>query len=167
MSPMIVILLLVLVGGFALLLAFAGRDPKDYDERQRIVHGRAYMAAFWVFLLSTFGIAIAQMIAGTNWLGTLSILVVGMLLALTVHSVVCICGDAYEKRGVKQRTTAICMSLLILTYGVIVLIDDKPLYWDGELTSGGIYLIAGAAYVIILAAYGLKWLHSRRRGGEE
>ena len=49
MNPIIVLLILLLVGGFAILLAVANRDPKDYDERQRIVHGKAYTAAFWVF----------------------------------------------------------------------------------------------------------------------
>lgn len=43
MSPFFLILILILLAGFAILLAIAGRDPKDYDERQRIVHGRAYM----------------------------------------------------------------------------------------------------------------------------
>ena len=167
MNPIIVLLILLLVGGFAILLAVANRDPKDYDERQRIVHGKAYMASFWVFTLVTLVIAVVQTFMEIQWLGTLSVLVCGLIPAMTVHAIVCIHGDAYEKRGVKQRTTALCMALLILTYGIIVLIDDKPLYLNGELTSGGIYLMAAIAYVIILAAYGIRWLRSRKSEDSE
>ncbi len=164
---MIGMFVLVLVLAFGLLLVAAGRDPRDYDERQRQVHGKAYAVAFWSFACSTILFALVQMLVGAEWLNTLSVLMAGLILSITVFSVVCVAGDAYEKRGVKRFRAAGGVAMLILINGINVLVRGNPLYENGGFTSSGLYLMLAGSYVIVLASYVLKWLHSRRCGNRE
>lgn len=163
---MLAVILVPMIALMIFIFALA-YDRKDYDERQKQVQGRAYAAAYFVLLLSTVGFALIQLLAQREWLNTLSLLIVGMVLSLLVHSLICIFGDAFVKLKVKQHVALGCMGALIVLYCIQALLDGKPLLRNGQFSSGALELMMAGYYVIVLLAYTGKQLYNRWREGRE
>ena len=164
MGPWILIILIVIA--FAVVLAAAGRDKADYDERQRQVQLRAYRAAFWVFLAFVLGFGLIELFVG-EILETLSVALAGMILSLTLHALICICGDAYLKlKASRPRFLALTTLILLLYLCNVLFFQDGPWLHGDQFSGRSIYLLTAGHFLVVDVAYFARYLYDRRGGCE-
>lgn len=136
----------------------------EYDERQVLARGRAFMWGFFSLMISLMVYGLADMIV-EPWCDTLTGCIICICVSLLVFASICIRQDAFagigQRRG-RNLTALLVLTLVNLMFGMMRVIDGELLE-DGVLCFRSVSLIVGVTTGIILAVY---WLHGVRERGE-
>lgn len=167
-SVIVPVVLIVLVGGFAVLVgAFAGNFnyKKLFDERQLIIQGRGFMVGFVVMLVYALAVVLAEAILGRELLDTSVALVICVDLGLVAFAEYCIVRDAYVSIRKSAVAEIVAMGILTVTFAVnaAVRIDDGLSFSErAKLRSGTIFAMQAAVCGIIGVTLLIKTLRDRR-----
>lgn len=136
----------------------------EYDERQVLARGRAFMWGFFSLMISLMVYGLADMIV-EPWCDTLTGCIICICVSLLVFASICIRQDAFAGIGrnrKRNQTVLLVLTLVNLMFGMMRVIDGELLE-DGVLCFRSVSLIVGVTTGIILAVY---WLHGVRERGE-
>ncbi len=161
------VVLIMLVGGFAVGVAFSGklRRGKDFDERQQAIQGREFMVGFTVMVAFSLSMVLAGVISGRELLDTSTALVLSMDLGLVAFAEYCIVKDAYVSIRKSPAAEIFAMGLLTVTFALnaAVRIDDGlRLSETAKLRSGAVFAMQAAVFGIIVVTLLIKTLWDRR-----
>lgn len=136
----------------------------DYDERQILARGRAFMWGFFSLMICLMVYGLTDMLIEL-WCDTLTGCIICICVSLIVFAVICIRQDAFAGIGQKRKrnlTVLLVLTAANLLFGVSHIIDGDLLR-DGLLSFRSVSLIVGATTGIVLLVY---WLHGLRERGE-
>lgn len=138
------------------------RGMNDYDERQILARGRAFMWGFFSLMICLMVYGLTDMLM-EPWCDTLTGCIICICVSLLVFASICIRQDAFA--GIGQKRKRNLMVLLVLTlanllFGVTHIIDGDLLR-DGVLSFRSVSLIVGATTGIVLVVYYVHGLHER------
>ncbi len=136
----------------------------DYDERQILARGRAFMWGFFSLMICLMVYGLTDMLI-EPWCDTLTGCIICICVALIVFAVICIRQDAFAGIGQKRKrnlTVLLVLTAANLLFGVSHIIDGDLLR-DGVLSFRSVSLIVGATTGLVLLVY---WFHGLRDRGE-
>ena len=138
----------------------------DYDERQILARGRAFMWGFFTLMLCLMAYGFTDMLI-EPWCDTLTGCIICICVSLLVFASICIRQDAFAGIGrnrKRNQTVLLVLTLANLFFGARNLMEGDIVV-DGLLTFRSVSLIVGATTGVVLLMY---WLHGLRdRGAEE
>lgn len=161
-----------------LLLAFAvialglrsmkkKRGPAEYDERQKLVRGECYRAAFWVLSAYLAVSGLFTVITGVEWAEPAVASFLGFCLAATVFVLLCIRRDAYFMVNERPRFYTRLFSVVALVETALIvwnLADGKSWLTDGRLNHNVMNAAVLAMFLAVLVALALR--RAREKAGE-
>ncbi len=136
----------------------------DYDERQILARGRAFMWGFFSLMICLMVYGLTDMLI-EPWCDTLTGCIICICVSLIVFAVICIRQDAFAGIGQKRKrnlTVLLVLTAANLFFGVSHIIDGDLLR-DGVLSFRSVSLIVGATTGLVLLVY---WFHGLRDRGE-
>lgn len=136
----------------------------DYDERQILARGRAFMWGFFSLMICLMVYGLTDMLI-ERWCDTLTGCIICICVSLIVFAVICIRQDAFAGIGQKRKrnlTVLLVLTAANLLFGVSHIIDGDLLR-DGVLSFRSVSLIVGATTGLVLLVY---WFHGLRDRGE-
>lgn len=136
----------------------------DYDERQILARGRAFMWGFFSLMICLMVYGLTDMLI-EPWCDTLTGCIICICVSLSVFAVICIRQDAFAGIGQKRKrnlTVLLVLTAANLLFGVSHIIDGDLLR-DGLLSFRSVSLIVGATTGLVLLVY---WFHGLRDRGE-
>ena len=136
----------------------------DYDERQILARGRAFMWGFFSLMICLMVYGLTDMLI-EPWCDTLTGCIICICVSLIVFAVICIRQDAFAGIGQKRKrnlTVLLVLTAANLLFGVSHIIDGDLLR-DGVLSFRSVSLIVGATTGMVLLVY---WFHGLRDRGE-
>lgn len=136
----------------------------DYDERQILARGRAFMWGFFSLMICLMVYGLTDMLI-EPWCDTLTGCIICICVSLIVFAVICIRQDAFAGIGQKRKrnlTVLLVLTTANLLFGVSHIIDGDLLR-DGLLSFRSVSLIVGATTGLVLLVY---WFHGLRDRGE-
>lgn len=136
----------------------------DYDERQILARGRAFMWGFFSLMICLMVYSLTDMLI-EPWCDTLTGCIICICVSLIVFAVICIRQDAFAGIGQKRKrnlTVLLVLTAANLLFGVSHIIDGDLLR-DGLLSFRSVSLIVGATTGLVLLVY---WFHGLRDRGE-
>ena len=136
----------------------------DYDERQILARGRAFMWGFFSLMICLMVYGLTDMLI-ERWCDTLTGCIICICVSLIVFAVICIRQDAFAGIGQKRKrnlTVLLVLTAANLLFGVSHIIDGDLLR-DGLLSFRSVSLIVGATTGLVLLVY---WFHGLRDRGE-
>ena len=136
----------------------------DYDERQILARGRAFMWGFFSLMICLMVYGLTDMLI-EPWCDTLTGCIICICVALIVFAVICIRQDAFAGIGQKRKrnlTVLLVLTAANLLFGVSHIIDGDLLR-DVVLSFRSVSLIVGATTGLVLLVY---WFHGLRDRGE-
>lgn len=136
----------------------------DYDERQILARGRAFMWGFFTLMLCLMAYGFTDMLI-EPWCDTLTGCVICICVSLLVFASICIRQDAFAGIGrnrKRNQTVLLVLTLVNLMFGVSHVIDGDLLR-EGLLCFRSVNLIVGVTTGLVLLVY---WLHGLREWGE-
>ena len=149
-----------------ILTARIKKAAYDYDERQLMAQGRAYMWGFFTIFTYTVLYPLVTMVAGRELMETDVALFLGIELGLAVFSVYCIWKDAYfDVHSTRTLTGVVLVTLTQGAFGIPAALDGN-LVVDGKLSFSALHLSIFILCLIILGNYGLKKALTRREEDE-
>lgn len=134
----------------------------DYDERQVLARGRAFMWGFFSLMICLMVYGLADMLI-EPWCDTLTGCIICICVSLLVFAVICIRKDAFAGIGQKRKrnlTVLLVLTLANLLFGVSHIIDGDLLR-DGVLSFHSVSLIVGITTGIVLVVYYVHGLCGR------
>ena len=138
----------------------------EYDERQVLARGRAFMWGFFTLMICLMVYGMLDMLID-RWCDTLTGCIICICAALLVFASICIKQDAFAGIGRNRKrnlTVLLVLTLANLFFGARNLMEGDIVV-DGLLTFRSVSLIVGAMTGVVLLMY---WLHGLRdRGAEE
>ena len=138
----------------------------EYDERQVLARGRAFMWGFFTLMICLMVYGMLDMLID-RWCDTLTGCIICICAALLVFASICIKQDAFAGIGRNRKrnlTVLLVLTLANLFFGARSLMEGDVVV-DGLLTFRSVSLIVGAMMGVVLLMY---WLHGLRdRGAEE
>ena len=138
----------------------------EYDERQVLARGRAFMWGFFTLMICLMVYGMLDMLID-RWCDTLTGCIICICAALLVFASICIKQDAFAGIGrnrKRNQTVLLVLTLANLFFGARSLMEGDVVV-DGLLTFRSVSLIVGAMMGVVLLMY---WLHGLRdRGAEE
>lgn len=140
------------------------RKMNDYDERQILARGRAFMWGFFSLMICLMVYGLTDMLI-EPWCDTLTGCIICICVSLIVFAVICIRQDAFAGIGQKRKrnlTVLLVLTAANLLFGVSHIIDGDLLR-DGVLSFRSVSLIVGATTGLVLLVY---WFHGLRDRGE-
>ena len=140
------------------------RKMNDYDERQILARGRAFMWGFFSLMICLMVYGLTDMLI-EPWCYTLTGSIICICVSLIVFAVICIRQDAFAGIGQKRKrnlTVLLVLTAANLFFGVSHIIDGDLLR-DGVLSFRSVSLIVGATTGLVLLVY---WFHGLRDRGE-
>lgn len=140
------------------------RKMNDYDERQILARGRAFMWGFFSLMICLMVYGLTDMLI-EPWCDTLTGCIICICVSLIVFAVICIRQDAFAGIGQKRKrnlTVLLVLTAANLFFGVSHIIDGDLLR-DGVLSFRSVSLIVGATTGLVLLVY---WFHGLRDRGE-
>lgn len=140
------------------------RKMNDYDERQILARGRAFMWGFFSLMICLMVYGLADMLI-EPWCDTLTGCIICICVSLIVFAVICIRQDAFAGIGQNRKrnlTVLLVLTVANLLFGASHIIDGDMLE-DGLLCFRSVSLIVGATTGLVLLVY---WLHGLRGRGE-
>lgn len=136
----------------------------DYDERQILARGRAFMWGFFSLMICLMVYGLTDMLI-EPWCDTLTGCIICICVSLIVFAVICIRQDAFAGIGQKRKrnlTVLLVLTAANLLFGVSHIIDGDLLR-NGVLSFRSVSLIVGATTGLVLLVY---WFHGLRDRGE-
>lgn len=136
----------------------------DYDERQILARGRAFMWGFFSLMICLMVYGLTDMLI-EPWCDTLTGCIICICVSLIVFAVICIRQDAFAGIGQKRKrnlTVLLVLTAANLLFGVSHIIDGDLLR-NGLLSFRSVSLIVGATTGLVLLVY---WFHGLRDRGE-
>lgn len=136
----------------------------DYDERQILARGRAFMWGFFSLMICLMVYGLTDMLI-EPWCDTLTGCIICICVSLIVFAVICIRQDAFAGIGQNRKrnlTILLVITLANLLFGVSHIIDGDLLR-GGVLSFRSVSLIVGATTGLVLLVY---WFHGLRDRGE-
>lgn len=161
----------VLVVGFVFVIAFATRrqEKNRYDERQVLARLQAYELSFFILIGWNLLWATAAVVFGRQFFQPGLELLLGVLLAMTVFGVFCVCKGAFSA-GKRRGETAYMILLAIVGASNVVTgvgrVRAEGLIEDGVLKSSVLPLVLAGIFLVMLIALGVKRLVDRRGASE-
>lgn len=140
------------------------RKMNDYDERQILARGRAFMWGFFSLMICLMVYGLTDMLI-EPWCDTLTGCIICICVSLIVFAVICIRQDAFAGIGQKRKrnlTVLLVLTAANLLFGVSHIIDGDLLR-NGLLSFRSVSLIVGATTGLVLLVY---WFHGLRDRGE-
>lgn len=140
------------------------RKMNDYDERQILARGRAFMWGFFSLMICLMVYGLTDMLI-ERWCDTLTGCIICICVSLIVFAVICIRQDAFAGIGQKRKrnlTVLLVLTAANLLFGVSHIFDGDLLR-DGLLSFRSVSLIVGATTGLVLLVY---WFHGLRDRGE-
>ena len=140
------------------------RKMNDYDERQILARGRAFMWGFFSLMICLMVYGLTDMLI-EPWCDTLTGCIICICVSLIVFAVICIRQDAFAGIGQKRKrnlTVLLVLTAANLLFGVSHIIDGDLLR-NGVLSFRSVSLIVGATTGLVLLVY---WFHGLRDRGE-
>lgn len=140
------------------------RKMNDYDERQILARGRAFMWGFFSLMICLMVYGLTDMLI-EPWCDTLTGCIICICVSLIVFAVICIRQDAFAGIGQKRKrnlTVLLVLTAANLLFGVSHIFDGDLLR-DGLLSFRSVSLIVGATTGLVLLVY---WFHGLRDRGE-
>ena len=137
----------------------------EYDERQVLARGRAFMWGFFTLMICLMVYGMLDMLID-RWCDTLAGCIICICVALLVFASICIKQDAFAGIGKNRKrnlTVLLVLTLANMFFGVEN-ITGGDVVRDGLLTFRSVSLIVGATTGVVLLIY---WLHGLRDRGEE
>ena len=137
----------------------------DYDERQILARGRAFMWGFFTLMICLMVYGMLDMLID-RWCDTLTGCIICICVSLLVFASICIRQDAFAGIGKNRKrnlTVLLVLTLANMFFGVEN-ITGGDVVRDGLLTFRSVSLIVGATTGVVLLIY---WLHGLRDRGEE
>lgn len=137
----------------------------EYDERQVLARGRAFMWGFFTLMICLMVYGMLDMLID-RWCDTLTGCIICICVALLVFASICIKQDAFAGIGKNRKrnlTVLLVLTLANMFFGVEN-ITGGDVVRDGLLTFRSVSLIVGATTGVVLLIY---WLHGLRDRGEE
>ena len=137
----------------------------EYDERQVLARGRAFMWGFFTLMICLMVYGMLDMLID-RWCDTLTGCIIRICVALLVFASICIKQDAFAGIGKNRKrnlTVLLVLTLANMFFGVEN-ITGGDVVRDGLLTFRSVSLIVGATTGVVLLIY---WLHGLRDRGEE
>lgn len=134
----------------------------DYDERQILARGRAFMWGFFSLMICLMVYGLTDMLM-EPWCDTLTGCIICICVSLLVFASICIRQDAFAGIGQKRKrnlTVLLVLTLANLLFGVTHIIDGDLLR-DGVLSFRSVSLIVGITTGIVLVVYYVHGLHER------
>lgn len=134
----------------------------DYDERQILARGRAFMWGFFSLMICLMVYGLTDMLI-EPWCDTLTGCIICICVSLLVFAVICIRQDAFAGIGQKRKrnlTVLLVLTLANLLFGVSHIIDGDLLR-DGVLSFRSVSLIVGITTGIVLVVYFVHGLCGR------
>lgn len=138
------------------------RGMNDYDERQILARGRAFMWGFFSLMICLMVYGLTDMLM-EPWCDTLTGCIICICVSLLVFASICIRQDAFAGIGQKRKrnlTVLLVLTLANLLFGVTHIIDGDLLR-DGVLSFRSVSLIVGITTGIVLVVYYVHGLHER------
>lgn len=138
------------------------REMNDYDERQILARGRAFMWGFFSLMICLMVYGLTDMLI-EPWCDTLTGCIICICVSLLVFAVICIRQDAFAGIGQKRKrnlTVLLVLTLANLLFGVSHIIDGDLLR-DGVLSFRSVSLIVGITTGIVLVVYFVHGLCGR------
>lgn len=136
----------------------------DYDERQILARGRAFMWGFFSLMICLMVYGLTDMLI-EPWCDTLTGCIICICVSLIVFAVICIRQDAFAGIGQKRKrnlTVLLVLTAANLLFGVSHIFGGDLLR-DGLLSFRSVSLIVGATTGMVLLVY---WFHGLRDRGE-
>ena len=136
----------------------------DYDERQILARGRAFMWGFFTLMLCLMAYGFTDMLI-EPWCDTLTGCIICICVSLLVFASICIRQDALAGIGrnrKRNQTELLVLTLENLMY-CVTHDNDGDLLREGRLGFRSVNLIVGATAGLVLLVY---WLHGLRERGE-
>lgn len=160
--------ILVAVVVLTVLRKRRGCASNEYDERQKMVRGKAYGAAFFT-LMCYLPVNAAVNICWRPWTVSGIDSLIGLFLSVAVFIVCAIRGDAYFSLQEKPRTfKMLCLVVIACQIPNIVMTavqDDDSFLTDGLLNSNCLSVACVIVFIVALVAL---LLHNRvREDGED
>lgn len=140
------------------------RGMNDYDERQILARGRAFMWGFFSLIICLMVYGLTDMLI-EPWCDTLTGCIICCCVSLIVFAVICIRQDAFAGIGRNRKrnlTVLLVLTAANLLFGVSHIIDGDLLR-DGVLSFRSANLIVGITTGIVLVVY---FVHGRCDRGE-
>ena len=137
----------------------------EYDERQVLARGRAFMWGFFTLMICLMVYGMLDMLID-RWCDTLTGCIICICVSLLVFASICIRQDAFAGIGKNRKrnlTVLLVLTLANMFFGVEN-ITGGDVVRDGLLTFRSVSLIVGATTGVVLLIY---WLHGLRDRGEE
>ncbi len=138
------------------------RGMNDYDERQILARGRAFMWGFFSLIICLMVYGLTDMLI-EPWCDTLTGCIICCCVSLIVFAVICIGQDAFAGIGRNRKrnlTVLLVVTAANLLFGVSHIIDGDLLR-DGVLSFRSVSLIVGATTGIVLVVYYVHGLHEQ------
>ena len=137
----------------------------EYDERQVLARGRAFMWGFFTLMICLMVYGMLDMLID-RLCDSLTGCIMFICVALLVFASICIKQDAFAGIGKNRKrnlTVLLVLTLANMFFGVEN-ITGGDVVRDGLLTFRSVSLIVGATTGVVLLIY---WLHGLRDRGEE
>lgn len=154
-----------------LLLFFAKKDVSrghEFDERQEIVRGKAFMYGFFIMIVYYGIAALCTMCDIVIPLEMEVLLFVGIMIGILLFACYCVWKDAYFSLNEKKKT-------LIAAFGIIGLADiligiynllDSLIIENGKMNYRGLPFLCGAMMVVLLITVAVKTVCDRKNEEE-
>jgi len=163
-TGLIIVFIVALVIG---LIIKKKNGPAKYDERQELIRGRAFKAAFWVLIAYLCLNGLLQVGTGLEWADLMTSSFIGICLSLTVFVVICIMNDAYFAFNQKPKFYMILFGFLIalnLTVGIINLTEnDVRFITDGKLNFHVLSFVVVVVFLAVFIALAVKTLLAKKQ----
>ena len=138
------------------------RGMNDYDERQILARGRAFMWGFFSLMICLMVYGLTDMLI-EPWCDTLTGCIICICVSLLVFASICIRQDAFAGIGRNRKrnlTVLLVLTAANLLFGVSHIIDGDLLR-DGVLSFRSANLIVGITTGIVLVVYFVHGLCDR------
>lgn len=159
----------VIVAAVVFIILKRKRGASEFDERQRLIQGEAYKAAFWVLVAYLTFNGVFQATTGIEWADIMTSSFVGLFISITVFAVICIMKDAYFPINKSPKFYFFLFGTLIilnLATGLFNVFDDKTMFiTDGRLNFHILSFIVVLAFAAVFTAMAVKRLMLKKREG--
>jgi len=144
--------------------------PCEYDERQMLVRGKAFKAAFLTLVIYLSVDGLLSAFTEIRWANTFVVDYIGIGLALEVYAIICILKDAYFPLREKPGRYLTLFGILIVCSGFVSLagyLDGEPFITDGMLNYRSINPVIFVAFTGIFIALAVRRAADKKRSDEE
>ena len=143
----------------------------EFDERQNLIRYKAYKEAFKVLCFYLVIIGFIKKLTGWAIGDFLTLSFIGIVLAITVFAIICICKDAYLSLRERPKNTMIfLLAVAVVNFIMGMIIFSK----FGKASATSFYLdwyyinfICGLMLLIITAVYAVKLFWAKKAGDRE